>query len=251
MNIAIVTGASSGIGREFVYQISKKFTTLDEIWVIARRKDKLEELKELINNVNIRIFPMDITNKTELEKFENILNKSKPKVRVLVNAAGYGVIGEFAELKEDNGGMCELNCLALTNITDICLPYMNKNRSNIINIASAAAFSPQPSFATYAATKAYVLSLSTALNKELGKTGIKVTAVCPGPVKTEFFDKAEKYHQVKLYKKMAQVTSYDVVNQALRDAYYGKHISIYGTSMKLFRIVGKIVPHNIIVKFIK
>lgn len=251
MNIAIVTGASSGIGREFVNQISEKFTTLDEIWVIARRADRLEEVKSEIDNVVIRPISMDVTDVNAMKKFNNMLKKEKPCVRILVNAAGYGIIGTFSEVKEDNVGMIDVNCTALTRMTNIVLPYMNKRRSNIINLASSAAFCPQPSFAVYAATKSYVLSLSTALNRELKDTGIRVTAVCPGPVKTEFFDVAEVHHSVKLYKKINQAKASDVVSLALKDAYRGAHISVYGAIMKLFRIVAKVLPHNFIVKFIR
>ncbi len=250
-NIAIVTGASSGMGREFVLQISEKYKNLDEIWVIARRKEELNSLRDSIKNIKIIPIPADITKEENIKIIQDKLTQSKPNIRILVNGAGYGIIGKFNELGSDNSGMCMLNCVALTRMTDICLPYMDKNRSCIINMASAAAFAPQPSFATYAATKSYVLSLSTAMNKELSKTGISVTAVCPGPVSTEFFDKAEIYHQVKLYKKMARVKPEKVVSKALLDAHYRKHISVYGVSMKLFRFISKILPHNIIVKFIK
>ena len=251
MNIAIVTGASSGMGRDFVLQISEKFSTLDEIWVIARREDKLKELKSLITNVNIRPIPMDVTDIKQMDKLKEMLEAENPCVRLLVNAAGYGMIGRFEEIEQDNIGMCELNCVALTRMTNMVLPYMNRKKSNIINLASSAAFAPQPSFAVYAATKSYVLSLSTALNKELSNTGICVTAVCPGPVNTEFFDKAETYHNVKLYKKMVRAKSEKVVELALKDAYRGSHISVYGIPMKLFRFASKILPHNFIVKFIR
>ena len=147
MNIAVVTGASSGMGREFVVQISKKYKTLDEIWVIARRQDKLCELKREISSVNIRVIPMDITDSCQMDDFKKLLQAKKPCIRVLVNGAGYGIIGEFTEIAQDNVGMCKLNCLALTDMINICIPYLNKKKSNIINLASAAAFAPQPSFA--------------------------------------------------------------------------------------------------------
>ncbi len=251
MNIAVVTGASSGMGRDFVRQIAAKFSNIDEIWVMARRKEKLNELSKVVKNVTIRPIPADVTKKEDLQTLIDLLEEHKPSIRILVNAAGYGMIGKFSELSEDNSSMCELNCTALTRMTDICLPYMNKNRANIINLASSAAFLPQPSFAVYAATKSYVLSLSTALNQELRKTGIRVTAVCPGPVSTEFFDIAETHHQVKLYKKMVRAKSNKVVSLALRDAVRGKHISVYGFSMKGFRVLAKILPHSFLVKFIK
>lgn len=251
MNIAIVTGASSGMGREFVYQISKRYKNIDEIWVIARRADRLEELKESINNVTIRPMVFDVSNEADLIRFKMELIKQNPRVRVLVNSAGYGIIGSFDEVGDDNVGMCKVNCLALTKIISLVLPYMSKNKANIWNIASSAAFLPQPSFATYAATKSYVLSLSRALNQELKDRNIIVTAVCPGPVKTEFFDVAERDTQVKMYKKLVMAKPDRVVELALRDGFHGKDVSVYGGTMKAFRVLSKILPHSFMIKFIK
>lgn len=261
MNIAVVTGASSGLGKEFVYQIAQRYKNIDEIWVIARRADRLRKLSNDIANLSeeiyhampiIRPIICDLTNKYDVEMYRKMLREEKPTVRLLVNAAGYGMIGHFDELKEEDVvGMVELNCSALTRITSITIPYMNKKQSNIINIASSAAFTPQPSFSVYAATKSYVLSLSHALRQELKKTGIKVTAVCPGPVDTEFFGIAETYHSVKLYKKMFYANPKDVVEKALIDAYHGKFKSVYGLSIKLFYVMSRIIPHDVIVRFIK
>ncbi len=252
MKIAVVTGASSGIGKEFVKQIAKRYRTLDEIWVLARRKERLIELAEEIKSVKIRCICCDLTDKRRLLKYKNALKKYNPSIRMLVNAAGYGIIGKFAELKEkDNVGMVELNCSALTRMIDLSLPYMAKKKANIINLASSAAFLPQPSFAVYAASKSYVLSLSMALNEELKKRHITVTAVCPGPVDTEFFDIAEIYNSVKLYKRLLRAKPKAVVSLALKDAYHKKTVSVYGLTMKGFRLLTKLIPHSFIVKFIK
>ncbi|MBQ9200195.1 MAG: SDR family NAD(P)-dependent oxidoreductase [Lachnospiraceae bacterium] len=252
MKIAVVTGASSGLGKEFVKQIALRYRTLDEIWVLARRTERLLELSESIKNVRIRCITCDITDKRKLLKYRNALKKYNPSIRVLVNAAGYGIIGKFDELSEaDNVGMVELNSTALTRMIYISLPYMSKGGANIINMASSAAFLPQPSFAVYAASKSYVLSLSRALNQELKKRKIKVTAVCPGPVATEFFDIAEVYNSVKLYKKVMMAKADKVAALALRDAYHGKTVSVYGGTMKAFRLAAKILPQDIIIRFIK
>lgn len=251
MKIAVVTGASSGIGREFALQISRKFRTLDEIWIIARREDRLIELSSLIDSPYIRVIPADITLDEGLDVYKNLLDKYNPQIRILINAAGSGLIGRFEDISdEDAYKMIDLNCKSLTRMTNISLPYMEEKISNIINIASAAAFLPQPSFAVYAASKSYVLSLSRALNKELKGRGITVTAVCPGPVDTEFFDKAEKYDSVKTYKKMFKAKCSKVVKFALIDAYHGMPVSVYGVTMKLLRIVTKIVPTDFAMKFI-
>ena len=250
MSIAIVTGASSGMGREFVYQISKRFKSIDEIWVIARRLDKLEEISKDIEGVKIRPLKYDVSNEADLIRLNHLLMQEKPQVRVLVNSAGFGVIGTFEEVGVDNSEMCRVNCLGLTMILDQVIPYMTCNRGNIFNLASSAAFLPQPSFATYAATKSYVLSLSRALNKELKGKNITVTAVCPGPVKTEFFELAEKHRSVKLYKKLGMVRADKVVNLALNDGFHGRDVSVYGPVMKGFRLLSKILPHSFMIKFI-
>lgn len=250
MSIAIVTGASSGMGREFVYQITKRFKSIDEIWVIARRLDKLEELSKDIKDVKIKPLKYDVSDEADLIRFKMLLIQENPQVRVLVNSAGFGIIGKFEQLGADNSDMCRVNCLGLTKMLELIIPYMTCNRGNIWNIASSAAFLPQPSFATYAATKSYVLSLSRALNKELRSRNITVTAVCPGPVKTEFFDIAEKHNSVKLYKKLGMVKAEDVVRLALQDGFYGKSVSVYGLVMKTFRVLSKILPHEFMIKFI-
>lgn len=251
MNIAVVTGASSGLGREFVKQIAEKFRTIDEIWVLARRTDRLIGLKNNIKSVTILPITCDVTDKEQLGEYRKLLELKKPSIRVLVNAAGYGMIGHFEDISEkDNCGMCDVNVTGLTEITHISLPYMSEGRSNIINLASSAAFAPQPSFAVYAATKAYVKSFSTALGRELAYRGISVTAVCPGPVKTEFFEIAEKYTQTKLFKKLFKADPKRVVAKALRDAYHDAHFSVYGITMKLYMVAAKVFPSTFIVKFL-
>ncbi|MGN0151532.1 MAG: SDR family NAD(P)-dependent oxidoreductase [Wujia sp.] len=251
MKVAVITGASSGLGREFAIQISQRFRTLDEIWVMARRLDRLEALAKQIKNVKIRVIGCDVTDTSQLLKYRNLLEAYKPDVRVLVNASGFGKIGRFEDLsEEEQTGMCSLNCTALTRMISITLPYMKSGCANIINIASSAAFVPQPSFAVYSATKSYVLSLSMALNQELKNNGITVTAVCPGPVSTEFFDIAEEHQSSKLYKKLLRAKADKVVRLALSDAYHGSYISVYGFTMKAFRLLCKLLPHNLIIRFI-
>lgn len=190
MKIAVITGASSGIGREFAVQIARKYGKLDEIWLVARRKDLMQELEKHLR-VPVRIFAMDLADDTDLHQFKEYLEEYNPDIKLLVNCAGFGKIGRIdSQDVIEQGNMIDVNCRALTIFTGLCLPYISTH-SRIINIASAAAFSPQPNFAVYAATKAYVLSYSRALNVELKDRQITVTCVCPGPVDTEFFNIAE------------------------------------------------------------
>ena len=189
MRIAVITGASSGIGREFARQIPKLYKRLDEVWVIARRTERLKELEKELS-VPVRIFDSDLKRDYIYEKLKNTLERENPDIRMLVNAAGYGRTGQFDESDLDGQlGMIDVNIRALTRITGLCIPYLNKG-GRILQVASAAAFAPQPEFAVYAASKSYVYSFSQSLACELEEKGIHVTAVCPGSVDTEFFEHA-------------------------------------------------------------
>ena len=165
-------------------------------------------------------------------------------VKILVNAAGYGKTGTVGSIAgEEETGMVRLNCEALCGVTSAVLPYMSRE-SRIIQFASAAAFLPQPGFAVYAATKAFVLSYSQALNSELKPRGITVTAVCPGPVATEFFQVASPSGMLPLYKRLSMARPEKVVKLAVRDSMMGKTISVYGPLMKAFFLLCRLVPHR-------
>lgn len=244
MKIGVVTGASSGMGREMVLQLADEFPQLDEIWVIARRQERLAQLRKL--SVPVRMFPLDLTKAEDLALLEETLKRISPEVKFLVNAAGFGKIGPVGTLsRREETDMVRLNCEALCAMTHMVLPYMPHN-SRILMFASAAAFLPQPDFAIYAATKAFVLSYSRALNQELLDRDIAVTAVCPGPVKTEFFDIAETTGQIPLYKRLVMANPRYVVRKALRDSIMKKEISVYGLTMKLFYLLSKILPHSLL-----
>lgn len=247
MKIAVITGASSGMGREMVTQLADRFGGLDEIWVIARRKERLLELKGTVP-ITLRVFGIDITDEKDRRVLEDALKTEQPNVKFLVNAAGYGMIGRVGSLLSvQEEGMVKLNCQALCAITHMVLPYVSDN-SRIIQFASSASFLPQPGFAIYAATKAFVLSYSRALGVELKKRDIYVTAVCPGPVKTEFFDIAETTGKIPLYKRLAMADARKVTALALKDSMMGKPVSVYGILMKLFHVTSKVIPHGILLK---
>ncbi len=246
MKIAVVTGASSGLGREFARQISARYSKFDEIWLIARRTERLEEVADEIK-LTSRVISLDLSSNDELLSLKELLEENTPDIKLLVNCAGYGKSGSFDELDYDEQlGMIDINCRALTAVTKLCLPYISSN-SRIIELASAAAFMPQPDFAVYAATKAYVLNFSKAINKELKPKKITVTAVCPGPVDTEFFDIAGK--NVKPLKRMVMAKPENVVEQAIKDAALGNELSIYGRTMKLAHVAGRFLPHRLLMKF--
>lgn len=248
MKIAVVTGASSGMGREFVFQISRFYKKIDEIWVFARRKERLEELKEQ-SSVPVRIFCGDMKKKQVFKEYKHALSELRPEILMLVNAAGFGKSGTFREILQKEhriqSEMTELNCVSLVRMTEFSLPYM-KRGSRILNLASAAAFCPQYSFAVYAATKSFVLSFSRSLNEELKPCGIVVTAVCPGPVKTEFFEVSGGLSSP--LKKLNLASADKVVYKALTDSKKRKPVSVYGGAMNAVRIGTKLIPGGLVLK---
>ena len=248
MKIAVVTGASSGMGREFVRQIGFFYRNLDEIWVFARRKERLERLRNECR-VPLRVFDGDLLKKQVYRQYSSELKEKNPDIRMLVNAAGFGKSGSFSviasEGKKLQPEMIDLNCRALTRMIQLSLPRMGRG-SRIINLASAAAFCPQNGFAVYAATKAYVLSLSRALSSELRSRGIIVTAVCPGPVDTEFFRVSGELTDPLKNLTMAKAPA--VVHKALKDSRKRREVSVYGISMKAARIGAALLPHRLILR---
>lgn len=243
--IAIVTGASSGMGRAFVQQIMDKYRRLDEIWVIARHLQK--EMWQERFETKIVLLPLDLLQEAQQKRLRCRLFAEDVRVKILVNAAGMGRIGTFEEITlPEHQQTTRLNDEALMTVTYLCLPYMEKG-SHIIQMASASAFVPQPGFAVYAASKAYVLSFSRALRSEVRKKGITVTCVCPGPVDTAFFEGAEKYHKMPLFKKKSMADPKPVVEKAVYDAACGRALSIYGWSMKALFLACKILPHRLII----
>lgn len=245
MNVVIITGASSGIGREFAVQMDRYFSNIDEFWLVARSRDKLKELADSLHH-KARVLSMDITKDAQLERLEDTVIEKHAIVRMLINCAGYGLMGAVERQdREEMLGMIRLNCEALTNLTHRMLPYMRRG-SRIIQLASSAAFLPQPDFAVYAATKAYVLSFSRALGKELLDRGIYVTSVCPGPVRTHFFEIAERTGTTLFIKKYTYVSPERVVALALKDSYYCRTMSVCSLPIKAFRGLAKLAPHELI-----
>lgn len=247
MDIIVVTGASSGLGREFALQITKK-EKVDEIWVIARRLDKLQDLADEIS-VRVRPIELDLTDFDAIQKYADLLAELKPNVKILANCAGFGKFEHYENIKTDlHLNMVDLNCSAPMVMVDYSLPYMQSG-SKIMNIASCAAFQPIPYINVYAATKAFALSYSRALNSELKYRGIHVLAVCPYWVKTEFFGRAvEKNDNPVVINYDVLYNPVDVIKLAIKDLYSNKDMSVYGLKNKLQRIATKLLPHKFVMK---
>ena len=245
MRIAIVTGASSGMGREFVLQLPQ-YVQVDEIWAIARRENALESLKQE-SSVPIRPISLNLLQQSSFDAFTKILEEEKPDIRLLVNAAGFGKFGYFEKISiDDDCKMLDLNCKALVVMTRLCIPYMNSG-SHILQLDSLSAFQPIPYITTYGATKSFVLSYSRAMNRELRHRGIRMMAMNPGWVKTEFFNHACQTNEgeVQYYDRL-----YDAdfcVAYALKDLYKSKKdYSVPGFMTRMQVRLVKLLPHSMV-----
>ncbi|WP_312642585.1 SDR family NAD(P)-dependent oxidoreductase [Hydrogenoanaerobacterium sp.] len=246
MKTAIITGASSGIGREFVQQISAKARGIDELWVIARRENRLVQLQKELK-IPVRIFIYDLALPQSIADFKLQLTTLKPDVTLLVNCAGYGKFGSYAEISDEQAlGMIDLNCRALVAMTSAVLPYMKRGAS-ILQMASTSSFQPLPDMAVYAAGKAFVVSYSRALHAELKPRGITCTAVCAGWMKTEFFETAKSTANPQAVNNFAFIQDpAEVVAKALRDTCRHKDISVCGGFNKLHRLTAKLLPNRLV-----
>ena len=244
MKIAIVTGASSGMGKEFVLAIDREYR-LDEIWVIARRKDRLSALQPECRTT-IRPFPLDLSEPASFEAIEKTLKTEEPQIELLVNDAGYGLFGTFEELPMiQQLGIIDVNAKALTAMCYLCLPYMNEG-AKIVNMGSNSSWQPVPYLNVYAASKSYVLSFSRGLGKELEKNGrkIHVMCVCPGWIKTEFMDTAVVDDTIKYYDRW--YTAKQVIDKAMKDLRKNKKVSILGLPVRVQVLLVKFAPVNLI-----
>lgn len=242
MNIAIITGASSGIGRSFAFMIDKYYE-LDEIWVIARRLDRLEALGAELK-AKVRAIPLDLTLDESYDAFAALLAEHKPDVKVLVNASGFGYFGPFAERSlEGQLRMIDLNEKSVVALTYHCLPYMTAG-AEIYNIASSSSFQPVPYIAVYGATKSFVTSFSRALNREMKSRGIRVMSVCPHWCRTEFFDTAVTDDTIKYYNFFTPAEA--VAEAAYKNMKRGRDVSLCGFRIKFQVFLVKVLPHSIV-----
>lgn len=227
--IGIVTGASSGLGVEFAKQVDATYE-LDELWLVARREEKLKATAGLIKRAKAVVLTLDLRKKEDIVAIGKKIDDEKADVGVLINNAGFAKKGDFGTIAlEKQLDMIDVNVRAMVHLTHLCLGHMKKG-AHIVNVASMAAFFVMPSFTVYGATKAFILDFSYGLRKTLKGKGIKVTCSAPGPVKTEFFLVATEGEKDGM---MLMVEPGPVVAQALKDVARNKKLSIYGTAMKV------------------
>ena len=244
MDIAVVTGASSGMGREFVLALDKEWE-LDEIWVIARREDRLNELKAQCATP-IRPIPLDLLEDESFHVYRRLLEETKPEVQYLVNAAGFGLFGTFTDMDLDTQlNSIRLNANALTAFCHITVPYMPQG-SSILNLASNSSWQPVPYINVYGASKAYVMSFSRALGMELRSRKIHVMAIAPGWIKTEFFDHAIHDNTITYFDRF--YTAKQVIDKAMKDLKRKKTVSILGFPVRMQVLAIKFLPVSLVMK---
>ena len=247
MKIAVVTGASSGMGREFVRQLNA-YCTVDEIWAIARREDALAELAKE-TSIPVKPVALDLCKEESFDRLQALLSEETPNIKLLVNAAGFGKFGDYQDIPlQEDCRMIDLNCKALVAITRICLPYM-KRGSHVLQLDSLSAFQPVPYITTYGATKAFVLSYTRALSRELKPHGIRMMAMNPGWVKTEFFNHALQTNgsRVQYYNHLYEAA--DVVATGLKDLYKSrKDYSVHGFPIQMQVRLVKLLPHSLVMR---
>ena len=247
---ALITGASAGIGCEFARQLASRAKSFV---LVARRQDRLEELRDELKkqtpNLEIEIRKVDLSDQAQVDAFCEWITRENVAIDLLINNAGLGDSGPFAtsdvtRLKE----MMQVNMVALTLLTRCVLPQMiARKRGAILNVSSSAGFLPIPGAAVYAASKAYVTSFSEALRAELHGTGVSVTALCPGPVHTEFSDVARRPNtRGEKSPEIAHVSVEQVVRDGLAAVEANRPIVIPGFLMKLGMTLVRLTPMPIL-----
>ncbi len=248
MRIAVITGASSGLGTEYVKAVLRDREDIEKIWIIARRTDRLEKLKEELGD---KIIPLtlDITSEECVESYRAMLKEHNAQVALLINCAGYGKLGNFHDISvADNGGMVRLNCEALTVMSSVTIPYMPKG-SEIINVCSIASFAPNTRMAVYCSTKAYVMSLSRCMREELKELGINVIAVCLGPMDTEFLKRANiEKGTSHTFDTLPRVDPTGAATRSLKASARKRAVYTDRAFYKFYRVLAKILPHSIVMK---
>ena len=243
MNIAILTGATGGIGAAFVEYLAKE--KLDQIWCIARNQKKLDALKQKYGQV-IRTFSMDLSLEQSILDLQAVLQEEQPTVKMLINNAGIAIVGRFDDFDlATTRTYIDLNVKSVVLLTEVVMPFMDSG-SHIINMSSQSSFQPLRFINLYASGKAFIRSYSRSLNQELKGTGISVTACCPGWIDTPMLPKEYNGVQIK-YPGLSQPE--EVAKKALKDAKKGKDMSVYSLYVKAQHLAAKLLPQKVVMKY--
>ena len=246
MSIAVITGASGGMGREFALKL-KELAGVNEFWLIARNAERLEKIKDELG-VKCRVISADLSKKEGLDIYRAALLEEKPEVSYLVNAAGFGVYGSFDILSEKTvSDMIDLNVKATVLITHMTVPFM-KRGGRIIELGSGSCFTPLPYFNIYSSSKVFVLHYTKSLNYELKKYGIRATCFCPGWVETAFLGKSVANGNTHPKEMKPLLNCEKVVKKCVKASVKGRAMFVTGWYTKLQHVLFKLVPDCILTK---
>lgn len=248
MKIALLSGASSGLGSAYAKYIGEIFPEIDEIWAVARREGRLAELAAKIEKPRIVPVECDLSRDEDIAKLAEKLQNERPEIMLLVNNAGCGFHGDFASSAQEEQLRCvRLNVYALTQVTRIALDYMPAG-ARVLNTSSIASFAPNANMAVYSASKAYVTFFSRALNEELRPGGRSSTAVCPAPMKTEFLSIGHIEGNSRTFELLPYCNVDKVARGALKAARQRKSIYTPRAFYKLYRVLAHILPDPVMTK---
>ncbi len=250
MKVAVITGASAGLGREFLAALPEFYPDIEEYWLIARRKEKLEEAAHTVSR-QCRIFPLDLTEDESYKKLAEYAAEQNPDIRLLVNNSGCGFLGNVGDGElEHQTAMIELNLKGLTAVTHTLLPYMSQG-SAIINVSSIASFCPNARMTVYSAGKAYVSAFTYGVGEELRGRGITATVVCPGPMDTDFITLGGIKGNSKTFDILPYCDPKKVARGSLAAAKKGKSSYTPRLFYKFYRTVAKLLPVKVVMKMSK
>lgn len=249
MQIAIITGASSGLGAAFARAITSVYRDLDEIWLIARRRDRLEAFAAAHPERVFRILALDLAEDASFAALEQCLQEQRPEIRVLINNAGYQSAGAFAEVAApDLDRMTWVNVLAATRLQRLCTPYLAADSCSILT-ASVLAYVPTPGQAVYSATKAYLYALGRALRAEYrGSRRGNVLVLCPGSMDTEMNPREQNANARRFPFLYSDVDHIAVT--ALRRTEQGAGVYTPGAFYKSYRVISKLLPHALLIRIV-
>ena len=249
MKTAIITGASAGLGTEFFRQAAEVFPEIECFWLIARRRERLEQMAADCKERQVVCLPLDLCDPMSFSVLAEKLAAERPEVTLLINNAGCGYLGNLGEMDTaTQTRMVDLNIRALTTVTNMVIPYMPTG-GRILNVSSIASFCVNPRMTVYSSSKAYVSSFTLGIDEELRPKGISATAVCSGPMKTDFLDIGGITGNSKTFATLPYCDQVKVAGGALRAAKAGRTIYTPRLFYKFYRALAKVVPVKLMVKF--
>ena len=249
--IALITGASKGLGRALAIAAANAMPELEELWLLSRSIVISEELTSACGGKSLRAICLDLCDPMSFGALREQLSEGDVDIRLLINNAGCGYLGNVADNPAYQiANMTDLNVRALSLVTNLALPYMH-NGAHIINVSSIASFCPNPRMTVYSSTKAYVSSFSRGLHEELKPMGISVTAVCPAPMATDFLAVGGIQGNSKTFETLPYCIPEKVAAGAIRAAKKGRAFYTPRFFYKFYRFLAKIMPWSLMVKIAK